>query len=220
MDGSSFYSYVLQVLKRTDKSDETYMAMADTVMDMRARMISDEHAKISAALTGISAVGDYTLTIPTDYGHLVGDILIKDTSSDDVYLPLKKITKPEYDQMFNMNLATTAGNRHIGTPSHYCFYGQAIYLGPAVDKTTYEFKMNYTTEDTPTFTSATASIPFTDQFREVVRAGVLFRMFRELEYYDASSFWMNEYEKGINKIIVNDEANTHGSSSAMAYSGI
>lgn len=119
-----------------------------------------------------------------------------------------------------MNLATAVGNRHTGVPTHYCYYGQNIYLGPAVDSTNYEFKINYTTEDTPTFTSVTASIPFTDQFREVVRAGTLFRIFRELEYYDASTYWQAIYEEGLEKIIVNDEANADGSSSGIVYSGI
>lgn len=220
MTGSSFYNYVLQVLKRTDKSDEIYNAMADTVMDMRARMVSDENSTVSAALTGISAAGDYQLTLPTDFGHLIGDVLIKDTAADTVYLPLIKISKQEYDAMFNMNLATTVGNRNTGTPTHFCFFGNSIYIGPAVDHTNYQFKINYSTEDTPTFTSGTASIPFTDQFREVVRAGVLFRMFRELEYYDSSSYWAQIYESGLEKIVANDMANTGGSSSGILYSGI
>lgn len=220
MTGASLYSYILQIFKRTDKSTEIYSAIADTVIDMRNRMISDEHSTVSSALTGISAAGDYELTLPTDFGHLVGDVLIKDTSADDTYLPLKKISKAEFDLLYSDVLATAVGNRHTGTPVHFCFYGQKIYVGPAVDSTNYQFKINYSTEDEPTYTSASASIPFTPKFREVVRAGVLMRMFREVENYGQADIWASLYYDGIGAIIANDDFNRDGSVLSIQYNGV
>lgn len=220
MTGLALYNYILSVFKRTDKSSEIYLAIADTVMDMRSRMISDEYSTVSSALSGISAIGDYVLTLPSDFGHLVGDVLIKDTSSDDVYFPLNKLSKQEWDIKYNQALATSTGNRLTGTPTDYCFYGRSIYVGSPVDKTTYEFKINYTTEDNPTYTSETSDIPFTNQFREVVRAGVLMRIFREIGLENESSLWSQVYVDGLNNIANNDDINRDGSSIAIAYNGV
>lgn len=220
MTGENFYNYSQQVLKRPDKETEVYTATADTVMDMRSRMLSDEHSEVSTVASGALSVGDYKLAVPSDFGHLVGDIMIRDDAADDAYYPLKKISKQEYDIIYNTVLNDDVGNRNTGTPIHYCYYGQELYLGPAVDKTTYEFTINYTTEDTPTYTSETTSIPFTDQFREVVRSGVLFRMFRELELYDSSAYWQGIYEQGIQTIVNNDDFNTDGSTIPIQYHGI
>lgn len=220
MTGANFLAYVLQVLKRTDKDTETYTAIADTVMDMRSRMLSDEHATVSSALVGCTTIGAYELTLPTDFGHLIGDVLIKDTSADDVYLPLNKLSKTEWDVKYNQALATSVGNRLTGTPIDFCFYGKKIYIGSPVDKTTYEFKINYTTEDAPTYTAATVLIPFTDQFREVVRAGTLQRMFREIGNYPESDVWGAVYADGVQNIIANDDFNRDGSSQSLNYSGV
>jgi len=218
MTGANFYNYFLSVFKRPDKSSEFYLALADTIMDMRSRMLSDEHSVVAhvAAL----AVGDYKIAFPSDFGHLIGDISIRDTSSDDVYLPLTRINKIEWDKLYNQALATAVGNRLTGVPLHYCVYGREFYVGPPADKTTYEFTINYTTEDAPTYTSATATIPFTDQFREVVRAGTLYRMFREVGNYPESDIWKTAYADGVVNIIENDEFNREGSIMNIRYSGI
>lgn len=220
MTGLAAYNYFLSAFKRTDKSSEFYLALADTVMDMRARMISEDALKVSTALTGISAIGDYILNLPTDFGHLIGDVLIKDTAADDVYLPLNKIIKTEWDIKYNQALATAVGNRLTGTPVDYCIFAKSIYIGSPVDKTTYEFKINYSAEDVPTYTSATATIPFCDQFREVVRAGCLYRMYREIGNYPESDIWGAVYVDGINKIVENDDFNRDGSSVSMQYNGV
>lgn len=218
MTGSEFYAYILQVLKRTDKSTEVYAAIADTVIDIRAGMISDDYSEIET-LTDTLAIGDYTLNAPTDLGHIIGDIMIKDTASEDTYPPLKKISKEEFDVMYHSVLSDTVRNRNTGLPQHWAYFGGKFYIGPAVDKTTYEFSINKTIEDTPTYTSVSTSIPFTSKFREVVRAGVLFRIYKILEFFDESTIWEDVYERGKLKIIDNDSQKTDGSVVGMQYNG-
>lgn len=220
MTGLQLYNYFLQVFKRTDKSTEFYTALADTIMDMRSRMISEEALKVSSALSGGATTGSYILTLPTDFGHLIGDVLVRDTAADDVYLPLNRISKPDWDIRYNQALASSVGNRLNGTPLDYCIFADSIYIGPPVDKTTYEFKINYSLEDVPTYTSATATIPFCDQFREVVRAGCLQRMFREIANYPEADIWGAVYVDGVNNIIENDEFNREGSMTSMKYNGV
>lgn len=220
MTGSSFLAYCKQVFRRTDKDAEIYTATADTIMDMRSRMLSDEFATISAALTGISAAGDYVLTLPADFGHLIGEPSVKNVLTDQVYDPLTKISKEEYDVKYSQNLSTAVGNRITGVPTEFCYYGGHLYLGPAVDSTNYEFKINYTTENEPTITGATPTVQFTDQFREVVRAGTLYRIFNEIGLVNDASVWQAAYEQGIQRIIENDLFNASNSSTGIGYSGV
>lgn len=218
MTGLEAYNYFLQSFKRIDKSSEFYTALADTIMDMRSRMLSDEHSVVAQVSTLV--VGGYKIAFPSDFGHLIGDITVRDTASDDVYLPLNRISKTEWDAKYNQALSSAVGNRLTGAPLDYCVYGREFYIGPPSDKTTYEFTINYTTEDTPAYTSVTATIPFTDQFREVVRAGALFRMFREIGNYPESDIWGNVYRDGVNNIIENDEFNREGSITSIRYNGV
>jgi hypothetical protein len=219
MDGADFLAYVKQVLKRTDKDTEVYTAIADTIMDMRSRMLSDNFSYTATTPSGTLAVGEYKLSVPSDFGHLVGDISIRDSATDTVYNPLKRISKEEYDELYSQNLSSSASNRLTGVPLHYCYFGREIWLGPAVDKTTFEFTINYTTEDVPTITGATSEVQFTDQFREVVRAGTLFRIYFELGFTQEASNWASAYEGGIQKIIENDLFNSGSSSVGITYGG-
>jgi len=220
MNGSSFLSYVKQQFKREDKDTEIYTATADTIMDMRSRFMSDEHMTISNALSGISAQGDYILTPPSDFGHLIGDILVRDTDADDPYTPMNKLTKEEYDRIWFRNQASTVGNRDLGVPVDYAYFGEKFYIGPAVEDANFEFKINYTTEDKPTIVAGTDPVPFTDQFREVLRHGVLMRMYMEQENYGESDRQEIKYERGIQKIIENDEMKTNQSDEGIVYHGV
>lgn len=219
MTGSEFLSYVKQVLKRTDKDTEIYTATADTVMDMRSRMLSDEHSYTATTPSGSLSVGDFRLSVPNDFGHIIGDISIRDDDTDTVYSPIKRISKEEYDVLYSLNLSDSASKRMTGVPRHYCYFGREIYLGSAVDRSTFEFTMNYTTEDAPTIDGATSSIPFTDQFREVVRAGTLYRMYFELGFVQEASNWKATFEEGVQKIVDNDLYNSGSSTVGIQYSG-
>jgi hypothetical protein len=219
MTGAETLSYIKQNFKRTDKDAEIYLAVADTIMDMRSRMLSDEFSYTATTPSGTLSVGDYKLSVPADFGHLVGDITIRDSETDTVYNPAKRISKEEYDEIYSQNLSTTASKRLTGVPLNYCFFGREIWLGPAVDKTTYEFTINYTTEDAPVISGATSVVQFTDQFREVVRAGTLYRMFFELGFTQEAANWMGVYEAGIERIINNDLFNSGSSTVGVQYGG-
>lgn len=220
MTGANFLAYCKQVLKRTDKDSELYTAISDAVMDMRSRMLSDEFSEVAVTPSGSLAVGDYKLSIPADFGHLIGAVSIKDTASDQVYDPLNRISKEEYDVKYALNASTGVGNRLTGVPIDFCYYGREIYIGPAVDRTTFAFTINYTIEDQPVITGATAVVQFTDQFREVVRAGALFRIYFELGFSTEASNWKASYEEGIQRVIENDLFNASNSSTSMNYSGV
>lgn len=218
MTGPNFLAYVKRTFKRTDKDTELYEAMTDTVFDVRLRFYSQDFKTRSTALTGCTTEGDYSLTLPTDFGHIIGQVAVKETDADADYPPLVKISIEEYDRLYP-DRTLDADNRLKGVPKHFCIYGGNIFVGPCVDKTTYEFYINYTEEDETDITASTTSVPFTDRYREVIKHGVLMRMYRDLEMYDEASIYEAKYEQGIAKIAANDETNSNASGS-IEYSGV
>jgi len=218
MTGSAFYTYVLSILKRTDKSTEVYQATTDIVRDMRLRMLSNDFKTISTALT-IGTIGNYSATLPSDFGHLIGDVMIKDTDSDTAYQSLQQISIEKYNELYPDRFNTSVGNRNTATPIHYCIFGGNLLVAPPVDKTSYEFRFAYTTEDEAEISSGTSDVPFTDRYRKTVRYGVLKEVYVGLELYEEANIWSNLYEADLAKIIENDKLNTKDDS-AIVYSGI
>lgn len=210
MDGASFLAYVKRQFKRTDKDTELYECMTDTIVDMRLRMVSDDYSIVSTTLAADPslAIGTYMLTLPTDFGHLaVDNVQIRDTSSDDTYNPLKKISKSEYDDKYSENYSTSTGDRLTGVPVHFSYYGKKLYVGPALDRADYEFKINYTTNGVTDIVAGTTTVPFTDQYRKIVRDGTLMNIYAMMENFDESAAWEKKYEEGLAKIINNDNYN-------------
>lgn len=218
MTGSAFYTYCLAIIKRTDKSTEVYEAMTDTVRDMRLRFLSEDFKSINTALA-ISTIGNYSVALPSDFGHLIGDVMMKDTSSDESYPSLNKISIEEYNQKYSDRFNTAVGNKDTGIPYDYCIFGGNLLVGPPVDKTTYEFRFAYSTEDEVEVSSVTANVPFTDRYRKTVRYGVLKEMYLLLENYEEADLWSKLYEADLQKIIENDRQNVKDNL-PMKYSGI
>lgn len=210
MTGSDFLTYVKRQFKRTDKDTELYECITDTIVDMRLRMVSDDYSIVSTTLSADPslAIGTYMLTLPTDFGHLaVDNVQIRDTASDDTYRPLKKISKAEYDEKYAENYSTSTGDRITGVPVHFAYYGKKLYIGPALDHANYEFKINYTTNGVTDITAGTTTVPFTDQYRKVVRDGTLMNIYAVMENFEESAVWEKKYEEGLAKIINNDNYN-------------
>lgn len=218
MTGSAFYTYCLAILKRTDKSTEVYQAMTDVVRDMRSRFLSEDFKLINTALT-ISTIGNYSVALPSDFGHIIGDVMIKETSSDQSYPPLNKISIEEYNIKYPDRFNTTVDNRMTGFPYDFCIFGGNLLVGPPVDKTTYEFRFAYSTEDEVDIVSGTSVVPFTERYRKTVRYGVLKEMYLLLENYQEADIWSNLYETDLQKIIDNDRQNVKDNL-PIKYNGI
>jgi len=218
MLGSDFYAYVLRILKRTDKSTEVYEATTDTIRDMRLRFHSEDFKTINTALA-ISTIGDYSAALPSDFGHLIGDIMVKETSADRDYPSLNKISIERYNELYASRYNTAVGNKLTGTPIHYCIFSGDLLVGPPVDKTTYAFRFASTQEDGVEIAAATTNVPFTDRFRKTVRYGVLKEVYVGLENYQEAEIWSNLYEADLAKIIENDKTNVRDSL-PLSYNGI
>lgn len=218
MTGANFYTYVIDTFKRTDKSTQVYQAMTDVVMDMRLRFQSESYKTISTALT-ISSLGGYSVALPTDFGHLIGDVICKETTQDIDYDPLNKISIQEFNDKYSARFNTAYGNKLAGIPTDFCVFGGNLLVGPPVDRTTYEFRLAYTQESATDITSVTTSVPFTDKYRKCVRYGVLQLLYEGMELYEESDKWRERYEIDLQKIIENDKQNVRDNG-FIAYSGI
>jgi hypothetical protein len=217
MTGPEFLAYVKRTFKRTDKDTEIYEAVTDTVFDMRLRFYSDDY-KVRAYSTALSTVGDYAIPKPDYFGHLIGEVNVKDDTSEQAYTPLRKISIEDYDRLYPDRMLDVA-QRNTGVPRRFCIYGSNILVGPCVDSTSYKFYLNYTEEDETAISASTTTVPFCDRYREVVKHGVLARMNRDLEMYQEAEYYSAEYEKGIAKIAANDDL-TAGAMGGISYSGV
>ena len=79
--GAEMLAYVKRKFKRPDKDTEIYEAATDTIADMRLQILSEDY-KEEAYISGISSLGDYRIALPSDFGHIIGDVTVTDTGDD------------------------------------------------------------------------------------------------------------------------------------------
>ena len=96
MTGADFAIYVKNKFRRDDKDTELFEATTDTIALMRMEFKSDEYSE-EATISGVATIGDYRLAVPGDFGHIIGKLSITDTSDDQDYSPLIKLSKQKYD---------------------------------------------------------------------------------------------------------------------------
>lgn len=218
MTGAEFLAYVKRKFIREDKDTEIYQATTDIIADIRLQSMSEDY-KEEAYSTGISTLGEYKLGLPTDFGHLIGDITLIDVDSNSACGTLKKISKQRYDEKYSERLLGDYADMGSGEPYEYCIYGKQLFLGPVPDKTTYKYQFNYTTEDYTEVDASTDPVPFSDKYRNYLRAGVLAELHDGLENFEEAQYWRQMYIDGLNKIYFNDTTNTMDSVGA-SYSGV
>jgi len=218
MTGQEFRDYVVRKFIRTDKDTELYEATTDIIADMRLQFLSEDF-KEETYSSGISTVGEYKLGLPTDFGHIIGDISVTDTDEDTEYGTLQKISKQRYDELYGDRLLASTTNMDLGIPKHYCIYAKQIFIGPVPDLTTYRYQFNYTTESFTEVTAATDPVPFTDRHRNTVRAGVLAELYDGMENFQEAQYYRSMYIDGLGKLAANDETNTQDDA-GVCYRGI
>ena len=220
MTGSEFRDYVVNKFVRTDKDTEIYQATTDVLAEINRKIKGDDYAE-EAYVAGITTIGEYKIALPSDFGSIVGTISITDTTADDYYTPLNKISKQEYDDLYPDRLLTAVGNMHKDVPRDFCIYAEQIYLGPVPDKTTYRYQINYTTENIAEIASGTANVPYTSlNHRNMLRNGVLFELHDGLENFDEAAYYKSLFLNGVDELIRYENNIKRAGSSGVAYHGI
>jgi len=188
MTGSDFHDYILRLgFKRTDKDTEVYEAITDAVQEMRRRFMFDEAESEATTTDTISVLGDFKISIESDFGLLLGVIL----EDDDTGTPLIQRSKAQFDVLYpSINVDTDRGY-----PKHFCIFSGSIYIGPAPDSVSYSYRLSYS-KRAGTVTSSTSGVPFTAAYRDVLADNVLSRLYRGLEEFDRASAFEQSFEKG------------------------
>jgi hypothetical protein len=217
MTGAETLAYIKRILKRTDKDTEIYEALTDIIADIRIQLRTEDY-KEEAYIAGISTLGEYKITLPSDFGHLIGRVTLVDDVNNQTRT-LHKISKDTYDQKYGDRLYTNTDHVFDGIPCEFCIYAGQLFLGPVPDLTTYKYYINYTTEDFAVITAATDPVPFTDKYRRTLRAGVLSDVFEGLEFFDEASYWRGAYNEGLIKLQRNDAENI-SSLEGVRYNGV
>lgn len=216
MTGTEFRTYVINKFKRDDKDTELYQATTDIIADMRLQFNSEDY-KEEAYASGIAALGEYKMALPSDFGHIIGNVSITDSASNQDYGQLVKVSKDKYDELTTDRLLTSGQN--FGVPQYFCIYGKELFISPVPDKTTYRYHLNYTTEDFTEITAATTNVPFSNQYRNILRCGVLAELYDGMENFDEANYWRTMYTAGLLKIKQNDDGNVQDDES-VCYRGI
>lgn len=201
MTGAEFYAYILRRFKRTDKSTEVYEAITDVIMDIKLRYYFEDF-KEEAYTASIASVGDYKLSLPSDFQHLLSNVIVIDTNGDGH--PLTKLDKETFDSKFpNPNNA----NVITALPKFFCLFSGQILLGHVPDLTTYTYQMTYTTEAAETITTDTASVPFTARNRATLRDLVLSTLYYGMGLDDEGEKYERLGKEGLALMIANEEYN-------------
>lgn len=204
MTGAEFYAYVLREFKRTDKSTEVYEAITDTLINIRTRYPFDDFKTEAYTSDGIDVLGDYRLDLPSDFGHIISVRVLEDGS---LHPPLIKLNKPQFDDLYPHPNDTDVSK---GVPKHYCVYNNQILLGDVPDDITYLYEISYSTEEAVEIASSTTEIDFTDRYREMLRAGVLERLYEIMGADNLAIKWKSVYEEGLARMIERETNNADG----------
>lgn len=188
MSGSDWRDYVLRGgFKRTDKDTELYEETTDAIQEMRRRFGFAEAEVEKTTTDTISVLGDYSLSLESDFGLLMGVRVIDGQNGT----PLIPKNKHDFDQLYPDITVT----HDYGYPKHFCVFGGAILIGPIPDRTDFVYEIAYS-QRAGTITSSTSSVPFTREYRDVLRDLTLAKLYKLLDEFDKAQFFRAEYDRG------------------------
>lgn len=207
MTGAEFYAYVLRLgFKRTDKSTEFYEATTDAIEEMRRRFMFDESEKELTTTDTIAVDGDFKVTVESDFGLLLG-VTIQDGTNA---FELEQKTKSEFNELYpDINVTNDRGY-----PKHFCIFGGNIHIGPIPDAVTYTYRLIYSIV-AGTVTTDTASVPFTNVYRDVLADNVLYRLYKGLGNMELAGVHRQSFEEGFLQATRRDRNNSGVSTFVM-----
>ena len=187
MLGSDWYAYVLRGgFKRTDKETEVYEETTDAIQEMRRRFMFDEAEVEKTTTDSITVLGDYKIDVESDLGLLLG-VVIEDGQDA---TPLIQVSKNIFDDIYpDINVTLDRGY-----PRHFTVYAGSIQIGPVPDRVSYSYRCAYSSR-AGTVTSVTVGVPFTRDYRDVLRDNVLARLYKLMDEFEKSGQLRKSFEE-------------------------
>lgn len=188
MQLSTFKPYVRYDFIRTDKDTEMVQAYNDMLMWVATRMPVGDY-KYQSYINTTADTEDYPL--PSTLVHLIHPIrLLEGSSSGDSGYPMEHISKERYDLLEPNPNRSSPDN--TGQPTKYTIYSRSILVTPIPDSANYILEINWTKEQTDL--SADADLPSLPvAWDEVLKWGVLERLYAGLGQLEESMFWGSKY---------------------------
>lgn len=201
--GSSLRDYIVNAgWLRDDMDDALYEALTDTVLEMEQLFDFDERNIEGIATDSIVTLGDYKITAESDLGHLISVVVIDGSFSR----PLIPASKALFDALYPNPTADT----DRGFPERFCLYGGYILIGPAPDRISYQYRSAYSQRLTSSIDENTNPVPFSAKYREILKDGVLGRLFKNVKNWDTADRFNNDYSGGMARAVALEKKNRRG----------
>lgn len=209
LTGLQMKQYVIDSgFKRDDMDDEIYDALTDTIMEMEQAFRFDERETETTTTDTISVVGDYKIDLEPDFGHLVTLVLI----DGDTTKPLDRMSKEAYEARYT----TPPSNENLGYPEGYAIFGGQLYIGPPPEQTSYEYRLSYSQRLTAVIDATTDPVPFSSQYRETLKDGASYRLYKNLKNWDTAAAYKNDFGQEMTRIMARERRN-RGGAGTVAY---
>lgn len=203
LSGSQMRDYIVRSgLVRDDLDTELYDALTDTILEMEQDFQFGEREADTPSTDTIGALGEYKLDLETDHGQLIDVVLIDSTYSK----KLTRISKTLFDLLY----PDPTSEQYRGYPEYYCVFGRQVQVGPGPDKTSYVYHLIYSQRLTTAVDASTNPVPFSAEYREVLKDGTLARLFNNLKNFDAADRFGALYEKGRERIKTKERREKRG----------
>jgi hypothetical protein len=177
-------------------------------MEMEQAFRFDEREKETTTTDTITVSGDYKISLESDFGHLVTVVLLDGDTSK----PLNRISKATYDLLYT----TPPSSENLGYPEAFAVFAGQLYIGPPPEVVTHQYRLAYSQRLTSVIDATTDPVPFSAQYREVLKDGSMYRLFKNLKNWDTAAAFKNDFAEGINRVMTRERRN-RGGAGFVAY---
>lgn len=207
-----FLAYIIQDFKRDDKDTEIYQAYNDTLRHL-CNLAPFENLKFQSWIPTQIGVEDYPLpaTSPNVKCHVIHPVrCIESSSSSSRGYGMNKLSKEAYSERYPNPNASPTTEIVKGQPTDYCIYSDSILVGPLPDKSTYIIELDWAKQRTTQDYDADLQ-ELGEDWEEVIKFGVLFRLFKGIGLDEEAAAYLNLYrdqELGYPRLIEKEREQT------------
>lgn len=193
---------------RDDMDTELYDALTDTILEMDQLFEFGERETETTSTDTITTLGDNAINIESDFGNLISVRLIDGTFSQ----KLIKTSKALYDILY----PAPDQEQDRAFPERFCLFGRQLLIGPPPDKVSYTYTMAYSKRLTSAVDASTDPVPFSAEYREVLKDGTLARLFENVGNTARADRFAGKYGGGLQRI-TSKERKDRGGAGHVAY---
>ncbi len=187
---AQFLTYIKYDFKRTDKDTEIYVAYNETIRHI-GNMKGTEGLKFQSWINTVAAQEDYPL--PSNKCHVFKPVRIIESATVNRGYPLNMMSKADFSERYPNPNASDTSSHSKRMPVDACIYSNSILVGPLPDLATYIIELDWAR--IPSSQDAASDIqPIGEDWEEVMKFGVLFRLFTALGMDEEAAKYYNLYK--------------------------